>query len=449
MRIKKLLPYLVVLLVVAGAFFISEHYQSQKEAEEQAAKKIFSLPADKITTITLKRDSQEIKLTRDKNWKIIQPLHTPADDLAVNSLRETLAGLEKQRQLEVEPEKLSEYGLDHPELVVDFSADSETHQLCVGHKVPGGRSYYAQQQGDGKVLLISAVDKETLDKNLTALRDKTIFTISPEQANALQIKTARLDLDLKKTGPETWSLEDSPDTRIRSDRVESLLRQLSSLRAQEFVSEKPENLEVYGLAPEPAARLTISQDEQKETLLLGAKKDKLCYAHKPGSLPIFQVDREMLEGLPTSKSRLEDRRLWSGKEAEVQKMSWGPPEQQIKAVKEKDDWRLSFPDGKVEKKPAMQLGRVLWKLKELEYERLAPSESPSPDAPRFTLQLSGAQDEPLLSLETFAAPAPDLLRVRSQQGKQTLDVLVAEKSFAAWRQELNNLFAAPRPPTSE
>ncbi|MBW1952475.1 MAG: DUF4340 domain-containing protein [Deltaproteobacteria bacterium] len=450
MSIKKLLPYLVVLLVVAGGFFISEHYQSQKEAEEKAAKKVFAVPADKITAITLKRDGREIKLTKNKKWQIIQPLPTPADDFAVNSLRDTLAGLEKQREIEVEPEKLVDYGLDHPDLIVDFAADPKTYQLRIGHKVPGGRGYYAQPDATGKVLLISAIDKEALDKNLTALRDKTVFTISPEKANALEVRTAKVDLTLKKTSPETWVWEDHPQTRIRTDRVESLLRQLRNLRAQEFVSEKPENLEIYGLAPVPAARITVSQDKQKETLLLGAKKGKLCYAHKTGRLPIFQVDRELLEGLPTSASQLEDRRLWRGKEAEVEKMNWGPPDQQVKATKEKDDWRLTFPDGRVEKKPAMRLGRVLWRLKELEYERLVPSTNPSPKDPKFSLQLIGSQDKPLLKLETFDAKEPDLLRVRSIQGEQTLDALVSKKSLAAWRQELGNLLTTASPgPTSK
>ncbi len=98
----------------------------------------------------------------------------------------------------------------------------------------------------------------------------------------------------------------------------------------------------------------------------------------------------------------------------------------------------------------MRLGRVLWRLKELEYERLVPSTNPSPKDPKFSLQLIGSQDKPLLKLETFDAKEPDLLRVRSIQGEQTLDALVSKKSLAAWRQELGNLLTTASPgPTSK
>ncbi|MDD3579843.1 MAG: DUF4340 domain-containing protein [Desulfobacca sp.] len=448
MSAKKLLPYLIVLLVVAGGFLISELYQSRQAAQDKAAKKIFAVSAENIKAITFKRDHQEVELAKDKNWQIVKPIKTPGADFTINSLAETLAGLEKQRELEVESGKLAEYGLDHPCLTVEFTIEAKAYQVRIGDKVPGGRGYYAQSDPTGKVLLISAVDKEALDKDLMALRDKKIFSFSADQVKELQIQTGKLNVDLERTGSQTWTLKGQPKTRIRSDKVASLIRQLSSLQAQEFVSEKPENLKKYGLAPKPAARLTVSYDKQQETLLLGAEKDKLCYAHKSGTSPITLVNLELLTGLPTSWAQLEDRRLWSGTESDVEKLTWGTPNQQYQVIREKDALRLTLPDGRVEKKPIIRLSSLLWRLKELEYQRLVPADRFNLKDPDVILQLYGAEDKLRLKLEAGKAQPADQLPVRATQGDQTLNALVSARSFANWRQELDNLLAAPSPESS-
>lgn len=445
MSFRKLLPYLVVMLIVAGGFFVSEYYQARQAAQEKAAKKIFSVKEGDITAFTLTRGQQEIRLKKEKDWQLVYPLTAAADTFTVHSLLGTLAELEKQRELAVKPEKLADYGLDQPKLILNFTAGDQTHQLRIGDKAPGGRVYYAQKGQDSKVLLINTVDEESLDRDLTALRDKTVFTFSPDQATALHLQTAKLDLKLKKNAPDTWTIEGQPQTRVRGDKIESLLRQLRFLRAREFVAENPENLKKYGLAPKPTARVSVSQGKQQETLLLGATQGEKCYAHKRGNFPIIQVDKDILERLPTSVTSLEDRRLWAGKEGEVHTIIWGPPDHPVTATKAGDHWRLTGPQGRSQQQTAINMGGVLWRLKDLEYDRLASPDQPLPAKPEFRFQLKGEKGKLLLTLEEFPAKTADLVRVRAVQNQQTLDVLMAKKAFAAWRQELAKLFAAESP----
>ena len=164
---KRLLFYLVVLLLVAGGYVFSEFRHSRQIAQEKAAKQVFQLKADDIQALTLKSDKGEIQLQRvaaaekppassspgttvpsprAEEWRITQPIAVKADTLTINSLLTALADLKMQRQLdELPPEKLKEFGLEKPVFTLDFQATGQTHQLRFGHKTPGDQNIYAQK----------------------------------------------------------------------------------------------------------------------------------------------------------------------------------------------------------------------------------------------------------------------------------------------------------------
>ncbi len=101
----------------------------------------------------------------------------------MNSLLNALAELKMQRRLDEPPaDKLKDFGLEKPLFTLEFQAAGQSHQLRFGLNVPGDKSIYAQKDQDSGVLLISAADKETLNRTLTALRSKLIFTLAPTKS---------------------------------------------------------------------------------------------------------------------------------------------------------------------------------------------------------------------------------------------------------------------------
>ena len=276
-----------------------------------------------------------------EEWRLTRPIAGKVDDLTIKSVLSALADLSRQRLLdEVPGDRRKEFGLDKPLFAVEFQAAGQNHQLRFGSKAPGGQSVYAQKDGEPRVLLVRVSDKETLDRSLTALRDKTIFSLIPEKVTEIRLTRNENRLILQKNPDLGWTLKDHPQTRLRTDRIEALRRQLADAKALEFVAEKADDLKKYGLAPSPALRLTVLSGTQEETLLLGSKQGDRYYAQRSGTDPIILVDASWVDKLPPSFEPLEDRRLWSGPDSEVQKMVWGEPDKQLSAVRKGNGWEI-------------------------------------------------------------------------------------------------------------
>jgi hypothetical protein len=461
---KKLLFYLVALLLVAGGYYYSEFRHSRQEVKEQSAKKIFQFKADDISALTLTSDKGKIELQRvpatDKlpapepaaapsatpppkpaaAWQLTKPIAVKADELTINSILNALADLKIQRRLDGMPaDKLKDYGLEKPTFTLDFQAAGESHQLRFGHKVPGDKSIYAQKDQNPEVLLISVADKETLERTLTALRHKAIFTLAPEKVTEIRIIKNQDRLTFQRTEPSVWSIGDKPQTKLRTDRIEALLRQFAGIKALEFVAEKVDDLKKYGLVPSPALRLTLLSGKQEETLLLGSKQGERYYAQISGTDPIILVDKSLVENLPTSYEALEDRRLWAGKDADVQKVVWGASDKQITAVRDKNGWSLQIPDSPAVPVPSLKFGLALWRLKDLEFIRLLPAVDSTKDAtPVFTLQLFGPEDKPLFQMEELQTDK-DQVRITFSQGEKTVAAMIPAKVLTELKQTLESL----------
>jgi hypothetical protein len=463
MRGEKLLLYLAVLLLVAGGYFYSESRYSRQAAQEKAAKQVFKVKVSDINALTLKSDKGEIQLQRvaatEKlpapstsatpvpspqagEWQITKPIAVKADELTINSLLSALTELKLQRHLdEVSSDKLKEFGLEKPIFTLEFQIADQTHQLHFGHKVPGDQNIYAQKDTDPRVLLIRFTDKETLARTLTDLRTKKIFTFTPEQVTEIRLIRNQDRLTLQKTEASEWTPGEQLKAKLRTDKINALLGQISGAKALEFVAEKADDLKKYGLVPSPTLRLTLMNGKQEETLLLGNKQGERYYAQISGTSPIIQVDKSLLENLPASYEALEDRRLWAGQDAEVQKVIWGTPDKQITAVRDKNGWNIQMPDKPPHRESTMKFSLALWRLKDMEYSRLQNSVDNKNSAPVFTLQLLGPEDKRLFRLEEFAGEK-DQIKVIFSQGEKTLTTLIPAKALAQLKETLEGLTAS-------
>ena len=209
---------------------------------------------------------------KDQDWHLTAPVNTKADQTIVDSMLTTLARLQKERDLGEEKD-LKPFGLDKPGLVVKFTAQGQPHQLAVGAKVPGDQNYYALRDQDPHLLTISMGNKDSLDRQLLALRDKTLLAFIIGEVKGLKVKGPKTAVALEKTGPQTWRWVGRPDFRVRGDRVEKLLRDIHIARARNFMEPPPKKLADLGLAPDRQIEITVVTPAGDQVLWLGAKKD--------------------------------------------------------------------------------------------------------------------------------------------------------------------------------
>src|SRR3972149_6346475 len=156
MKPRNTIIALILLAVVGGYAYFSA---SQKPGEQ--ANKLFKLRAADITAITLKYPDREIGLAKEGGkGALVKPIKADADENAVRTLAETIAGCEVKKTVAEKPASLDPFGLDRPEVVVTPSAfppggkktveDLRDHEL-VKFKADDARKI-TLERGDGSAI---------------------------------------------------------------------------------------------------------------------------------------------------------------------------------------------------------------------------------------------------------------------------------------------------------
>jgi hypothetical protein len=441
---RRLIPYVVIFLVLAGVYAGLRWHQEQKAAQERKAKEIFNFSETEFSALSLQRGKEEIKLRRQgTDWEITKPLKSKADKRTVDSLFKTLAKLKMQRDLG--KGDLKSYGLEPPAVVLSFTAKGAAHQLALGSQVPGGMSYYARKDHSPNILLINRSSKHDLEPNLSALRDKTLWPFNPAQVKSLKIHASKTQVSLEKSGPQAWRREGRPDFRVRSDRVQFLLRQLSEAQIMDFNPTPPKDPKATGLAPRPKIKVTLATPKGTESLFLGGASVKGNYARLGSHGPLLQVRREVSDRIAKALAGLEDRRLWSGKIMAVHRMVWGAPGKTWTAVKEKNTWKITGPNQAAFKKSGPEVEWALISFQKLEYSSLLPK-PPAPKPATFTVEFFDGAGKPLFRLEEAGKPGKTGVRVLTKARGATTGALVPPKSLADWQKQMNRLSTPPPKP---
>jgi hypothetical protein len=435
---RRLIPYVVIFLILVGAYTGLRWRQEQQSARDEQAKKVFHLKEADISGLSLVRGKDEVHLVKkDKIWRLTAPLNTKADQSIVDSMLTTLARLQKERDLGKEKD-LKPFGLDKPGLVIKFTAQGQPHQLAIGAKAPGDHHYYVLRDQDPGVLTISTGSKDSLDRQLLALRDKTLLAFAAGEVKGLKVKTPKTAVVLEKTGPEAWRWAGRPAFRVRGDRVEKLLRDINIARVKNFIEPPPKKLAALGLVPDHRTEITVATPAGDQTLWLGTQKDNTVYARIGAAGHVVLVDAALAHEVDKTLASLEDRRLWSGAIRDVHQVVWGPPGKTWTARKDPEAWKITGPDQAATQQPAVRLEMALWNFQKLEGAPVASPAGAPQGPPIFVLDLLDKAGKPLLHLEEVGAQGKDL-KIRTGEGKSAVTALIPGAPFRQWQEEMRRL----------
>ncbi|MGA9755764.1 MAG: DUF4340 domain-containing protein [Desulfobaccales bacterium] len=439
---RRLIPYVLIFLILVGTYGGLRWRQEKQVAREEQATKVFHLKESDVSDLSLVRGKNEVRLVKkNQEWYLAAPLSTRADQTTVDSMLTTLARLRKEREIGVEKD-LKPFGLDSPGLLVKFTAQGQPHQLAIGAKVPGGQSYYVLKDRDPQLLMITTGSGDSLDRQLLALRDKTLLAFLSDEVKGLKIKRGKTTVDLAKTGPQGWSWVGHPDFRVRGDRVEKLLRDIHIARAKNFLEAPSPNLEALGLVPGRQIEITVITPAGDQTLFLGAKKDDAVYARRGAEGPVALVDAALPAEIDQTLASLADRRLWSGDILAVRQVVWGPPGKAWTARKDQNTWKMTGPDQAATQQPALRLEMALWNFQKLEADKIPPPGGAPKGPPAFVLELMDQAGKPLFHLEELGVPGKDRLTVLTRVGDKTVMTQIPQAPFRQWQEEMHRLTAS-------
>ncbi len=441
MNPRRLIPYVVVFLILAGTYVGLRWQQAQKETREQQAKQVFTYKEAEITALTLKRGKEEIQLSRQGAvWEMTKPVEAKTDPETVDHLVRTLADLKQERDLG--PGEAKTFGLGETGLSISFTAKGKQHRLVLGEAVPGGRGHYARKDDDPNVLMISTGAREALNQQVLSLRDKTLWAFDPTQVKSIKIRIDKTAVDLEKAEAGDWRWVGRAGYKVRGERVGELLQQLQRAQIMEFPPAAPKDLRAAGLAPQAKTQVTLVTPKGAESLFLGAGTGAEVYARLGPQGQVVKVGKGLPEQVARAATTLEDRRLWSGSIKEVGTVVWGASGKNWTAVRTPDSWKITGPDKIEVKQDSQRLQLILSNFQNLEYSKLLP-QAATPGKKAFTVEFYDLAGKPMFNLVELAKKG-DSVEVLVRSGNTTMAAAVPQKNFTRWQEEMTR-FTTPPP----
>jgi len=304
---KRVWVYLAILVVVAGGVIVSEFFVP-RQAKEDDTSPIFKLTPGGIENIVWRRGEAVIELRKNKGWEMVKPLSTPADPMVVEGVLQALSDLKAERKFQSEGKDLSPYGLNPPSTRIVFTSQGKTYELLLGAKTVAGQTQYVQVSHLPDIYLVEAFTVKELDRETLALREKRVFSLAADQIEGLEIGVGEKNLLLEKTA-QGWVEKGQPERRLNKNRVESLLQDLTWVKAREFLEGERED-PGWGLK-EPALRIRLTgagKEKKEEWLSIGVEAEGKGFYGRSGRYPAaLIIDGEMVKKIPTDLAGWEEK----------------------------------------------------------------------------------------------------------------------------------------------
>lgn len=333
---------LLIYLAIAGALLAyivlvdADLLSTSQQARQQG--RVFDFRGQDIQTIRLRRGSETVVLERrgPAEWEITEPLRAPG---AAAIVRQILTEIEFAQQMRSEPvasfgeekgEKLKGLGLNPAAVRFELSDGEAAYGLELGHALPSGGLLFARKMGDEEAPVI--VVREKLLKfaalRLNDLRGRVLFTRPPGEIVSATLLKAGEGIDgaaqeaIARDEAGVWSLRKPLIYPVTAPGVKDWLSRLSRFHVVDFVSDEPENLNLYGLAT-PSAQFTLGYEDGEEVTLLVGKEaaveqptdleqtrlQPVYYAKLLGSPSVFLLEREVVDAQLGSLQALRDRQV--------------------------------------------------------------------------------------------------------------------------------------------
>jgi len=254
--------------------------------------KFFTVEADQITEVRLTHKGQTSLLRKeDSGWKMIEPVAVDADAPEAISLAQAIASLESVREVVDNPPDLAPFGLAEPATTVEFKADGGVSgSFTLGNKNPTQSEIYALKGGGKTVVLISAFQETSFNREPFALRDKKILKFDREQADALALARGGTAIELSRAESE-WKIVKPVAARSDYSAVEGFLTRLSSANMSRLLEENADAaaLAKYGL-DRPVMTVTVGAGSARSVLQIGKTENDQTYAKDAARPMVFTVD---------------------------------------------------------------------------------------------------------------------------------------------------------------
>ncbi|HEY7037910.1 MAG TPA: DUF4340 domain-containing protein [Methylomirabilota bacterium] len=383
---------IVVLLVLAaglGGFFFYDTYwlNPRREKAESVKGRIWTVEPKDVEAVTLVRPDGTVRLKRtaDGGWEMLEPVKARGDRSVVDDMVTTLATARMDREIDANPAKPADFGLDPPqaEVRLDVKEQAQPLVLKVGSKNPTGVWVYAREGSKPAVITLSETVARDTARPVADLRDHSVIAFDRRNVTGIDLGVEGDQISLAADEPGKWRIVKPRPLRADSDVIAEFLDKLEGAKATEFVDDAPKSLQPYGLDKPARVTLWIGKDKDRSsrTLLVGrtAPDKKGVYVKREGEPGVLLTADALWTALPKNVAVLRDKVVVSYASDKLEKIEVDHGKSTIVLQKDGAAWKLTQPEGL--KADTGAVTQLLWKVRDLRALAFL-SESPG-DAARF------------------------------------------------------------------
>lgn len=349
MKRNTLILLLLAAVVGVAVYFLEIKPGKPRDEKPEESKPAFAFKREDISSISITRAGETVTIEdKDGKWAISQPLTAQANQSTVDSLVSSITSAKIERSMSPSAEEMKSFGLEEPAVTLDIKLKSgETQTLKLGAKDFSGLSAYAQLGDSKDVALVPAAVLTNSDKSLSDLRDKAILGISQFDIKAISITNENGQLSLAKDGGE-WVLKKPFEAGTATTEINAFLNEITAGQADEFVSDKADDLAKYGLDTPKVTFTAQLNDGSEKTLTVGVK-DKMHYAKASTRPEIIKINSSFYDKLNIKASELRNKDLFKLDRDNLTKIEIKNPNLRLVAEKTGDKWTIKEPADKKEK----------------------------------------------------------------------------------------------------
>ena len=285
MKPIKLVIYITLLTIIAGyIYFVEIRAKADRQKAEEEKAKLVNVERVKIASITIKKqDGTTIELKRpDDIWVMTSPIQTKADIFAIDGLLTAITDAKNEKIILEKDVPWSDYGFDKPDLKLYIQGQDFQSELTFGGKNPSKSSYYLKVNNRPELFLVADTLKNSFDKSVMDLRDKTVAAISPGDVTQISYKTKKDEIELLKSSGK-WVMTTPNLPNIKQNVVESDIKTITALSPTDIIDNPVIEDEKYGLL-HPDQTIILRGPKTEQIIDFGKIDEGLWYRIKP-SLP--------------------------------------------------------------------------------------------------------------------------------------------------------------------
>ena len=279
------------------------------------SREIFDIPVFEVDALGLQirsgntadGSSLKVRLARNNEaWIFEAPLAAKANPALVDNTVNTLTAAKVRRFLETEQADPIVQGLETPFMQVTIYGNKRRQTLIVGNLDPdsqGAPQYFAKLEDNPAIFTVLARPFDALREAQEALRERNFMNFDSNMLSTINISENGKKIRLQKleTGENDWQVleskggDDIQPYRADPAIMDSLIKDLSSLRANGFTADAPStsDIESYGFNnPRRVVTLSFSKGDPLTLMLAYPENSKdALYAKTNLADFIFRVER--------------------------------------------------------------------------------------------------------------------------------------------------------------